>query len=86
MSPEDRHLTFIFNMDIFLLLVNVTFSLVIKAKVQYMFDRPQTGFYRWPKIKVNSCISQNDFPIFQYMKISFISTYGSSSFGHSSKH
>ena len=70
-SPEERHLIFIFNMDIFLLLVNVPFSLVIKAKIQYMFARPQTGRHRWPKIQVNSCISQNDFPIFQHMKIFF---------------
>ena len=70
-SPEERHLIFIFNMDIFLLLVNVPFSLVIKAKLQYMFARPQTGCYRWPKIQVNSCISQNDFPIYQHMKIFF---------------
>ena len=72
-SPEERHLIFIFNMDTFLLLVNVHFSLVVKAKLQYMFDRPQTGYYRWPKIQVNSCISQNDFPRPQQVKISFIS-------------
>ena len=73
-SPEERHLIFILNMDIFLLLVNVPFSLVIKAKIQYMFARPQTGCYRWPKIQVNSCISQNDFPLSQYVNISLISS------------
>ena len=41
-SQEGRYLIFIFNMDILLLLVSVPFSLIIKADVQCMFDRPQT--------------------------------------------
>ena len=41
-SQERRYLIFIFNTDILLLLVSVPFSLIIKADVQCMFDRPQT--------------------------------------------
>ena len=41
-SQEGKHLIFIFNMDILLLLVNVPFSLIIKADVQCTFDRLQT--------------------------------------------
>ena len=44
-SEEERHLIFIFNMDILYCLVNVSFSLIIKADVQCMFDRPQTGYF-----------------------------------------
>ena len=44
-SQEERHLIFIFNMDILYSLVNVSFSLIIKADVQCMFDRPQTGYF-----------------------------------------
>ena len=44
-SQEERHLIFIFNMDILYSLVNVSFSLIIKADVQCMFDRPQTDYF-----------------------------------------
>ena len=44
-SQKERHLIFIFNMDILHSLVNVSFSLIIKADVQCMFDRPQTGYF-----------------------------------------
>ena len=37
---KGKHLIFIFNMDIFLLLTNVPFSLIIKAYVQCVFDKP----------------------------------------------
>ena len=51
------------------------FSLVIKVDVQCIFDRPQTGCFSQHKIQVNSCISQNDFLIPQYVKIAFINLY-----------
>ena len=44
-SQEERHLIFIFNMDILYSLVNVSLSLIIKADVQCMFDRPQTDYF-----------------------------------------
>ena len=37
-----------------------------------MFDRPQIGNLVSKNIQVNSCISQNDFPISQYVNISLI--------------
>ena len=37
-----------------------------------MFDRPQTGCFSSQKTQVNSCISQNDFPVPQYVNISSI--------------
>lgn len=40
-----------------------------------MFDTPQTGYDSQHEIQVNSCIRQNDFPILQYVKISFIRTH-----------
>ena len=42
-SQNGRHLIFIFNMNNSLFLVNVPFSLIVKADVQCVFDRPQTG-------------------------------------------
>ena len=41
-SQKDRHLIFIFNMDI--LYLSVCSSLIIKAHIKFMFDRPQRLF------------------------------------------
>ena len=38
------------------------FSLLSKADVQCMFDRPQIGCFSWYKIQVNSCISRMTSP------------------------
>ena len=43
MSQNRRRLVFIFNMNNSLFLVNVPLSLIVKADVQCMFDRTQTG-------------------------------------------
>ena len=43
MSQEGRYLIFIFNMDV--LVITTPFSLIIKADVQYMFEKPQTGYF-----------------------------------------
>ena len=40
-----------------------------------MFDRPQTGYFSYHKMQVNSGIGQNDFPIPQYVNIFFIKGY-----------
>ena len=42
-----------------------------KADVQHMFDRPQTACFHQPKVQIQSCASQNDFPIPQHVKMSF---------------
>ena len=42
-SQEGKRLIFILNMDSSSLLVSVCFSLIIKADVRCMFDRPRTG-------------------------------------------
>ena len=52
MSPEDKHLTFIFNMEIFLLLVNVPFSLVIKQKYNICLIGHKQGFTDGLKLKL----------------------------------
>ena len=44
-SQEERHLIFIFNMDILYSLVNVSFSLIIKTDVQCIFDRPRSRLF-----------------------------------------
>lgn len=44
-SQQEGHLTFIFQHEQSLFLVTVPFSLTIKADVQYMFVRPQTGYF-----------------------------------------
>ena len=44
----------------------------IKVYVRSMFNKPQTGCFSQHKTPVNSWISQNGFPIPQYMNISFI--------------
>ena len=46
---------------------NAFYSLMVKADVQYIFNGPQTDCSGWPKVQVKSCISQNDFPIIQYV-------------------
>ena len=43
MSQEERYLIFIFNMDI--LVITTPFSLTIKADVQYIYEKPQTGYF-----------------------------------------
>ena len=55
-----------------MLLINALFSLMIEADVQCLFDRPQAGFSSRHKIQLKSYISQNDSPVPQYVKISFI--------------
>ena len=72
MSQNRRRLVFIFNMNNSLFLVNVPLSLIVKSDVQCMFDRTQTGCSSQHKIQVNSCISQHDFLIPQYVSISFV--------------
>ena len=72
-SQKEGYLIFIFNVNFFFkLLVNVTFSLLIKGDIQCMFDRPQRSYCSQQKIQVNSCISQNDFSRPQYVNVSFI--------------
>ena len=43
MSQEGRCLIFILNTDI--LVITTPFSLIIKADVQYIFEKPQTGYF-----------------------------------------
>ena len=49
--------------------------LMVKADVQCMSDRPQTGCFGQPKVQVKSCINHIDFPTPQYVKNSSINAY-----------
>lgn len=50
--------------------VDTPFSSTIKAEVQCLFCRPQTGCFSSHKIQVSSRINWNDFPISEYVKLS----------------
>ena len=43
---------------------------MVKADVQCMFNRPQTGCFGYAEVQIKSWINQNDSPIPQRVKIS----------------
>ena len=73
--PGREAFNFYFQLQHSLLQVSLPFSLMIRADVQCMFDGPQIGYFSQHNIQVNSCVSQNDFPRLQQVKISFISKH-----------
>ena len=68
MAFEGRHCIPIFNVDI--LYICIMHSLRVKADIQGMKTDHKTGCSSYHKVHVKSCISQNDFPIPEYMKVS----------------
>ena len=68
MALEERHCIPIFNVDI--LYLWIMHSLRIKADIQGIKTDHKTGCSSYHKVHVKPCISQNDFPIPEYVKVS----------------